>query len=413
MHPFYTRQGLTTLEGNNVVGIIESPDAKLKNEYIVLGAHFDHIAFKFINDEKVVYNGADDNATGTAALIEIARALVQQKDKLKRSVVIVAFDGEESGLIGSFKFIEQKIVPIENIKLMMSIDMIGKYAKSNSLIVGAMGSLKGGDEMLFEIADKHGIEIKRTGKNISNRTDSKPFGLEGIPALHVTSGIIKPYHKPEDDPDIIDYEDMEKIAGLLYDLTIKTANAESLQPIRKIAAQAKNEGLPFFRYGLKANIGRSYHSYSNEFFNGKRKFSYEVGVMTQLKITKTFSLQPEVLYSTLASGFNTGNFRTYRITTPVSMVLTTKMDKKFDQRSYVYFGEYYSYHFSGSANGILLDFDNTFEQTESGLVYGFGLESLPIFISVNFKHGLTNITKDIDTDKFTNRATYFSIGYMF
>ncbi|MHA1207503.1 MAG: M28 family peptidase [Candidatus Hodarchaeales archaeon] len=413
LHPFYTRQGQTMLIGNNVVGIVEGSDPELKDEYIVLGAHFDHISYEFKNGEKIVYNGADDNATGTAAIIEIGRVLVQQKEKLKRSVVIVAFDGEESGLIGSREFVKQNIVPVENVKLMMSIDMIGRYAKSNSLIMGAMGSLKGGDEMLFEIAVKHGIEIKKTKNEISSRTDSKPFGQVGIPALHVTSGIIGPYHKPKDDAETIDYEGMEKISGLLYDLTVEIANSKSLEPIRELATQAKNGGLPFFRYGLKANVGSSYHSYPNEFFNGKSKFSSEVGLMTQLKITKNFSLQPEVLYSTLASDFNTGNFRTHSVTTPVSLVLATKMNKVYNLRLYVNVGGYYSYHFSGSANGKSLDFDNTFEQTETGLVYGFGMEVMSVFISVNFLHGLSNLMKDKNIGEFTNRATYFSMGYIF
>ena len=413
LHPFYIRQGQTMLAGNNVIGIIEGSDPELKYEYIVLGAHFDHISYEFKNGEKVVYNGADDNATGTAAIIEIGRALVQQKEKLKRSIVLVAFDGEESGLIGSGKFVKQNIVPVENVKLMMSIDMIGRYAESNSLIVGAMGSLKGGDEMLFKIADSHGIEIKKTGEKISSRTDSQPFGQVGIPALHVTSGIIGPYHKPEDDPETIDYEGMEKISSLLYDLTVEAVNSESLEPIRKLTAQAKNEGLPFFRYGLKANIGTSYHSYTNEFFRGKSKFSSEVGLMVQLKITKNLSFQPEVLYSTLASNFNTGNFRTHSVTTPVSLLLATNMNGTSRSRFFANAGGYYSYNFSGSVNGESMDLDNTFERTETGLVYGFGLEMMSVYIGVNFKRSLSNLTKDKNIGDFTNRATYFTIGYIF
>jgi aminopeptidase YwaD len=413
LHPFYTRQGQTTLTGNNVVGIIEGSDAEFKEEYIVLGAHYDHIAFKFENGEKIVYNGADDNASGTAAIIEIGRALVQQKEKLKRSIVIVAFDGEESGLIGSSEFVAQEIVPIENVKLMMSIDMIGKYDKSNSVIVGAMGCLKGGDELLSSIAGKHGIEIKKTGKKVSDRTDSKPFGIAGIPALHVTSGIIGPYHKPEDDPDTIDYEGMEKISGLLCDLTVELSNSESLLPITELTTLAKNEGLPFFRFGLKANVGSSYHAYPDEFYNGKSKFSFESGLLTQFRITKNLSLQPEVLYSSSASDFSTGNFRTHSITTPVSLVLATKMNKMFYQRFFLHFGGYYTYHFSGSANGTSLDFDNTYEQTETGLVYGFGVEMMSILVGVNFKYGLSNIMKDENAGELKNRATYFSIGYIF
>jgi hypothetical protein len=206
---------------------------------------------------------------------------------------------------------------------------------------------------------------------------------------------------------------MEKISGLLFDLIVETANSESLQPIKKLTAQAKNEGLPFFRYGFKANIGRSYHSYSNEYFNGKRKFSYEVGLMTQLKITKNISLQPEVLYSSLASEYSTGNFRTHSITTPISLVLATKMNRTLNNRAFVHFGGYFSHHFSGSANGESLDFNNTFDQSETGIIYGLGMEMSSVFIGINAKCGLSNIMKDSNTNEFKNRATYISIGYMF
>jgi aminopeptidase YwaD len=413
LHPFFTRQGQTMLTGNNVVGMIEGSDANLKNEYIVVGAHFDHVAFNIVDGKKVVFNGADDNASGTAAVIEIARALVQNKDILKRSVVVVAFDGEECGLIGSFAFVEQRVIPVENIKLMMSIDMVGRYDKSNSVIVQAMASLKGGDDMLFALAGKHGIKIAKTGKKISNRTDSKPFGLEGIPALHVTSGIIGNYHKPEDDAPTLDYNGMEKICGLLYDLTIAAANKETLQPINRLAAMAKNEGLPFFRYGVVGNVGGSYHYYANEFFNGKSKFSIEMGLRTQFKINNHFSLQPEALYSTSGSGFNGGNFRTHSITFPVSLVLATKMNKLYEQRAYMYLGGYYCHHFSGSVGSKALDFNHTFEKKETGLVYGLGMEVMSVFVEFNFKYGLSNIMKEKSLGELSNYASYFTIGYMF
>jgi hypothetical protein len=89
------------------------------------------------------------------------------------------------------------------------------------------------------------------------------------------------------------------------------------------------------------------------------------------------------------------------------------MNKNSSQRTYLYFGGYYSYHFSGVIKGKGMDFNDTFERTETGLVYGFGVEMMSVFVSVNFKYGLSNIMKDKNIDKFTSRATYFSIGYMF
>lgn len=411
-HPFYARIGQTMLEGRNVVGLIEGSDPVLKNEYIVLGAHYDHISYKFKDGEKVVYNGADDNASGTAAIMEIGRALVGQKEKLKRSVVFVAFDAEESGLIGSGEFVKNNTVPIEQVKVMMSLDMIGRYAESNSLIMGAMDMLEGGTERLLTFAKEHNIKIKKTGGEVMSRTDTKPFGDVGIPAVYVTTGIIGPYHKPEDDRETLDYDGMEMISNMLVDLTMDLANFEALVPIKLLTSQAHNKGLPFFRYGLKANIGTSFQRYPNDFYRAKSKFSSELGLMTQLKITKNIAIQPEVLYSTMGSESNTGNYRTHSITTPVCLIIASNMEGMAKQRFFAKFGGYYSYHFTGAVDGTPMDFDNTYNQAETGIIYGIGIEVMSVFISVNFKHGLTEILKG-SQGYFINRATYFTAGYMF
>lgn len=413
LHPFITRQGPTTLEGNNVVGLVEGSDPVLKNEYVVLGAHFDHISYELKEGVKVIYNGADDNASGTSAIIEIGRALAANREALRRSVVLVAFDGEESGLIGSGEFVTQNIIPVKNIKMMLSLDMIGRYAESNSLLIGVLEGLKGGDEKLLEIAAKQGITLKKAGENLSGRTDSKSFELAGIPAFPVSSGIIGPYHKPGDDPETLDYAGMEKISGLLYEFTVDVANRESIEPVAKITAQAKSGGLPFLRFGAKANIGTGYHYYPHEFYNGKPKFNAEAGLITQLKITKNLALQPEVLYSTTASGLDTGNFRTHSLTVPVSLVIATRMNAQLQTRFYVNLGGYYRYHFAGSAGDHSLDFDKSFEQAETGVVYGMGVEVMKVLVSVNFKRGLSNIMQNKALGEFTSRATYFSIGYIF
>lgn len=414
LHPFNTYLRTTNLVGHNVIGLIEGSDPILKDEYIVLGAHYDHMSFYYNSKgEKIIFNGADDNASGTSSVIELGRALKENSHSLKRSVILIAFDGEESGLIGSTKVLKQDFFPSEQIKLMMSIDMIGRYAESGHCVIGAMGSFVGGNDILDEVAKKHQIKIKNTGKKVSNRTDSGPFGNYGIPALYISSGIIGPYHKPQDDAETIDYDGMKEITELLFDLTIKLSEQEKLEPSKYLIAQTKNGGVPRLRYGLKASFGSSHHNYSDDFYNGKNKFSYEIGIMTQLKITKNISLQPEVLYSSLGSGFPDGNFRTQSISTPVNLVLATAMNQEMKSRLFITAGAYYSYHFSGKAGGESLDFENKFHQSETGLVYGIGIEVFSIFASINFKHGLSDLSKHSEMKKMKSFATYFSLGYMF
>lgn len=412
-HSFYHKEGQVNVIGNNVVGVIEGSDPVLKNEYIVLGAHYDHVGYEIKNGKKIIYNGADDNATGTAAIIELGRELMNNRSAFKRSIVLVAFDGEESGLLGSKAFVDDQVFPTNQIKMMLSIDMIGRYAESSSLIVGAMQTVKDGDDILLPLAQKHNIEIKKMGKNISGRTDSKYFGSAGIPALHITSGIIGPYHKPEDDAETIDYQGMEKISNLLYALTIDLSNAQELKPIRGVAAQIRNGGIPFFRYGLKANIGSGFHKYPNEFYNGKTAFSAEAGVFAQLKLSNHFAIQPEILYSTIGSDTDKGAYRNHSVTTPVSVVLAGSMNKMYDQRFYLLFGGYYTYNFSGTLDGKNVDYKTDFEEFEYGLSYGIGVEMMSLHFCVTRKHGLSGIVQDKSVADMQNRATYFTIGYMF
>ena len=137
----------------NVVGVIPGNDPVLKDEYIVIGAHYDHLGVR--NEE--VYNGADDNASGTATIIEMARILKQQQSNLKRSVIIAAFDAEEIGLHGS-NYLSSKLDP-SKVKLMMSIDMVGWLEKGKSLQLNGAATIKNGKRLLRDEAEKLHINV--------------------------------------------------------------------------------------------------------------------------------------------------------------------------------------------------------------------------------------------------------------
>ena len=132
----------------DVVGWIEGTDPELKNQYILVGAHYDHLGVK--NNE--IYNGADDNASGSATVIEMARMLAQKP--LKYSVIFCAFDAEEIGLHGSTALSRKlnKMNLIPNIRLMMSIDMVGWYSQSGFLRLAGVGTLEKGRKMMHDLA---------------------------------------------------------------------------------------------------------------------------------------------------------------------------------------------------------------------------------------------------------------------
>ena len=134
---------------NNIIMIIPGSDPQLKNEYIVLGAHYDHVGIK----GGKVYNGADDNASGSTALIEIARELYAHRSELKRSVIIAAFDGEEEGLFGSKEMVKMLGKDIDKVKVMLSIDMVGWLSANDALIIEGSSTLKGGKETLQQLGE--------------------------------------------------------------------------------------------------------------------------------------------------------------------------------------------------------------------------------------------------------------------
>lgn len=408
---FSVRINILRVEGKNIVGLIPGNDPDLKDEYIVLGAHYDHLGYQVENDEKIVFNGADDNASGTAAIMEIAKQLAKNKDKLKRSVIIVAFDGEESGLHGSIQFIKNALVDISKIKLMFSLDMVGMYEKNKGVDLHGVGSLESFNTILEKA--KGDVSITNTSKNIENRTDTQPFGKKGIPAIHVFTGTKSPYHKPEDDSDLLDYEGMAKVCGLVYRFTIEASNTPSLTPIASLTAEPEKEEIPIFIAGMRLNAGSNYHDYKDQFFEGKSLFAAEAGLFAQIRLTKHLRLQPEVVYELKGSEHNDGNLRMHAVTVPVNIMLTSGDPVSFNPMAYLLAGGYYSYNFAGKIGDIETDFENDFESEEYGFTFGVGFQIQKVQLGFYRKLGLTDITKESPTGEIRSNSSYFSFGLLF
>lgn len=221
---FMDFESLTATEGTNIIGFIEGIDSIFKNEYIVIGAHYDHLGWKMVDSTKVIYNGADDNASGVATMIEVGKILLSMHEDIKRSILLIAFDGEEVGMKGSTDFIDKKVVDIKKIKAMFSLDMVGMYAKNKGVEITELHFLPVGSKLLKNIADQKNVKVVKINNTIENRTDTKPFGNVMIPAIHITTGELSPYHKPEDDSNLLDYVGMAKIVNFVSDLTFELAN---------------------------------------------------------------------------------------------------------------------------------------------------------------------------------------------
>lgn len=413
-HPFNYRTGILNIGGTNVAGIIPGSDPGLKDEYIILGAHFDHLGWKFKGGDTVVYNGADDNASGTASIIEIGRNLASTQELLGRSIVFVAFDGEESGLVGSKHFLRSGVIPADKMKLMFSLDMVGMYEAHGGLDMVGVKLLNESEMLTGELASAHGITIRKANAYVEQRTDTAPFGAAGIPALAPNTGSESPYHKPEDDAPALDYDGMALIANYISALTMELSTKDQISDKKAPQEeQAISAGRKPFRVGLKTNLGSGKHDYKEEFYQGKAIFNAAGGVMANLRVSRLISLQPEVLYETKGSRALDGTFRSHSITTPLNIQISNPDDGNGMVRTFFHIGGYYSYHFGGKIGDVNIDFQNQYTEHEYGLSYGFGVEIMRVQWGLYIQKGLSSLLQDSNAGGVMNENVYFTLGFFF
>jgi Zn-dependent M28 family amino/carboxypeptidase len=234
----------------NVVALLEGSDPVLKNEWVIVSAHFDHNGA----DATQIFNGADDNGSGTVALLEIAEAYglaAREGRRPKRSVLFAAWNSEERGLLGAWAYTEQPLAPLDTIAAVLNMDMVGRNeeipvgggarfngldvqtAESNRNAVNVMGFTRAPDvAAAIEKANAGiGLDLKKrydnNSSNLVRRSDQWPFLQHGVPALGFMTGLHPDYHTQYDRPEKINYAKMEKIARLIHQASWDLANADS------------------------------------------------------------------------------------------------------------------------------------------------------------------------------------------
>ena len=214
----------------NVVGLLPGSDPVLRDEFVVLSAHYDHVGVGTPVDGDSIYNGADDNASGTAALLEVARALTAMPEAPRRSVLFVWVAGEEKGLLGAEWFVDNSPFPTDQMVANINADMISGNAHADSLIViGKDYSTLGA--LVDEVNSRMDTGLITSDdiwpeQRFFFRSDQFHFMRKEIPALFFFTGIHECYHRPCDTIDFVDYEKAAKIARLLANSTIEIANAD-------------------------------------------------------------------------------------------------------------------------------------------------------------------------------------------
>jgi len=207
----------------NVVGILRGADPQLREEAIVIGAHYDHLGLGERNSlapsqAGKVHPGADDNASGTAAMLELARVLAMKRKDLKRTFIFMAFSGEELGLLGSTHYTKAPLWPLAKTAAMVNLDMVGR-PKENKLNVGGVGSSPG-FRALVEQANQGSFQIGFSESGLGS-SDHQSFYLQGVPVIFFFSGLHADYHKPSDVPERIQATEHARVT----DLALRTARA--------------------------------------------------------------------------------------------------------------------------------------------------------------------------------------------
>jgi hypothetical protein len=214
--------------GRNVGAVLPGTDPKLKDEWILVSAHFDHLG----KVGERLYPGADDNASGVAMLIEVAEHFALRKEKPRRSVMFVAFDQEEAGLQGSTHFATHPPRDLKKLKAFLTADMIGRsMANVMTEYVFALGSERSPRmrKLLEESKLPEGLKVGRLGADlVGTRSDYGPFRDRQIPFLFFSTGQHPDYHKPSDLPEKIDFEKLRRISLLIADLTTRLANDDEV-----------------------------------------------------------------------------------------------------------------------------------------------------------------------------------------
>ncbi|MEK7878386.1 MAG: M28 family peptidase, partial [candidate division NC10 bacterium] len=191
----------------NVVGILRGTDPKLSDEAIVIGAHYDHLG-RGNDAHGRIYPGADDNASGTAGLMALARALVTAGG-LPRTAIFAAFAGEEMGLLGSSHYVKQPPVPLERTVFMLNMDMIGRL-RGGRLYVSGVESGAELRALVKESATGLPLDLRLRGDPFGP-SDHSPFYSRELPVLLLTTGVHADYHKPTDSWEKIDPQGMEVV----------------------------------------------------------------------------------------------------------------------------------------------------------------------------------------------------------
>ncbi len=227
----------------NVMALLEGSDPQLKNELVIVGAHYDHLGeggFGSTSKEPgpAIHNGADDNASGVAAMLEVA-ARMANGPRPARSVLFMAFSAEEQGLLGSSYFVNNPTVSLERARAMINLDMVGRLSQG-AMIVYGIGTAKEWEKLVNDAAARENVAVTLNPDGYG-ASDHTSFYLKDIPVLHLFTNVHGDYHNPGDDWDKIDADGLVKVSSIVQTIASQIADAGAMITLVKGAGRAPTQ----------------------------------------------------------------------------------------------------------------------------------------------------------------------------
>jgi hypothetical protein len=211
----------------NIVGFVK-PDSWRGGEIIIIGAHYDHLGWggqgSLVPDTVAIHNGADDNGSGTAGLLELAEIFSHRRDRLNRGILFIAFTAEEEGTLGSAYYVRNPIFPLDKTIAMINMDMIGRMV-DNKLTIYGVGTSPVWSDLIERLNKEFNFKLNLI-KDGYGPSDHAQFYLKNIPVLHFFTGIHSDYHRPSDDYDKINYLGQRRVLEFIYRLVIELDRVE-------------------------------------------------------------------------------------------------------------------------------------------------------------------------------------------
>jgi len=209
---------LHPIGGRNVIGYLEGSHPERKKELVIIGGHYDHVGFikEHKPDTDYIYNGADDNASGTSGVLAVAKAFTSMPERPDRSVLFIAFAGEEKGLLGSATYVKEPLLPLENTVAMINLDMISRNHPDSLEILGAKQN-PDLTRIVRKQNKKIGMILKESHSNhMDGGSDHQSFYRKGIPDIFFFTDVHKDYHQVNDNPDRTDPEKAARVSRLVF-----------------------------------------------------------------------------------------------------------------------------------------------------------------------------------------------------